>query len=69
MEAKNCKCCGAPIKNDVCDYCGVSYGEAYTSEKIVESVYKAKCSQLSDFLNGSMKPFYGHPIWKTTKHL
>jgi len=61
MEPKLCKCCGAPIKNDVCDYCGVSYGEKCTSEKIVES----------DFLNGDMKPFippfYERPKWKAIK--
>lgn len=59
MEPKICKCCGAPLKNDVCEYCGVSYGETYTSEKIV----------VSDFLNGNMKPFYERPIWKATKRL
>ena len=25
MEALVCKCCGAPLKNDKCEYCGVSY--------------------------------------------
>ena len=67
MEPKICKCCEAPLKNDVCDYFGVSYGETYASEKIVESVYNTKCSQLSDFLNGDMKPFCGRPVWKATK--
>ena len=57
MEPKKCKCCGAPIKNDVCDYCGVSYRDTYAYEKNLESVYNAKCSQLSDFLNGQMKPW------------
>jgi hypothetical protein len=59
MEPKLCKCCGAPLKNDVCDYCGVSYVKTYTSEKIVES----------DFLNGNMKPFYERPILKAKKRL
>ena len=60
-------------ENDVCDYCGVSYEKTHSSDKIVEVLYKAKFSQLSDFLNGNMKPFMpdfcGRPIWKTTKRL
>lgn len=53
MEAKICKCCGAPLKDNVCGYCGVSYEKTYSSDKIVESVYNTKCSQLSEFLNGN----------------
>ena len=67
MKPKICKCCGAPIKNDVCDYCGVSYEKTYSSDKTVEVLYNnAKFYQLSDFLNCSMKPFMpdfcGRPI-------
>lgn len=24
-EPKICKCCGAPLHNNICDYCGVEY--------------------------------------------